>query len=66
MSEIEELENRVQNLSTEEFSKFRDWFFELENELWDRQIASDFRAGKFNQLIEKAGTEFAEGKALEL
>lgn len=66
MSEIEELENRVQSLSTEEFSKFRDWFFELENELWDKQIASDFRAGKFNQLIEKARMEFAQGKALEL
>ncbi|MCK9638101.1 MAG: hypothetical protein M0R41_17665 [Methylobacter tundripaludum] len=66
MSEVEELETRVRNLPKEEFSKFRDWFFELENEIWDKQIKSDFQAGKFNRLIEKAREEFAQGKAREL
>ena len=66
MSEVEELETRVRNLPKEEFTKFRDWFFELENDLWDNQIQSDFRAGKFNKLIEKAREEFAQGKAREL
>lgn len=66
MNEVEELEIRVQNLPKEEFTKFRDWFLELENELWDKQIASDFRAGKFNQLIENARKEFAQGKTREL
>jgi len=66
MSEVEELETRVRNLPKEEFTKFRDWFFELENELWDNQIQSDFRKGKFNKLIEKAREEFSQGKAREL
>jgi len=66
MSEVEELETRVRNLPKEEFTKFRDWFFELENDLWDNQIQSDFRAGKFNKLIEKAREEFSQGKACEL
>ncbi|ASF46649.1 hypothetical protein [Methylovulum psychrotolerans] len=66
MSEVEELETRVRNLPKEEFTKFRDWFLGLENELWDKQIQSDFRAGKFNKLIEKAREEFAQGKAREL
>lgn len=66
MSEVEEIETRVRNLPKEEFTKFRDWFFELENELWDNQIQSDFRTGKFNKLIEKAREEFAQGKAREL
>ncbi len=66
MSEVEELENRVQSLSKEEFTKFRDWFLEFENELWDKQIASDFRAGKFNRLIENARKEFTQGKSYEL
>jgi hypothetical protein len=65
MSEVEELETRVRNLPKEEFTKFRDWFFELENDLWDNQIQSDFRAGKFNKLIEKAREEFAQGKVRE-
>lgn len=54
MSEVEEIELRVQNLSREEFAKFRDWFLELDNESWDKQIATDFRAGKFDRLISKA------------
>jgi hypothetical protein len=66
MSEIEELESRVQNLPKEEFTKFRDWFFEIENERWDKQIAADFHAGKFNQLIKNAKEEFAQGKARQL
>ena len=66
MSEVEELENRIYNLPREEFAKFRDWFLQLENELWDKQIKSDFQAGKFNHLIEKAREEFAQGKAREL
>jgi hypothetical protein len=66
MSEIKELENRVYKLPKEDFAKFRDWFFELENERWDNQIKADFQAGKFNRLIEKAREEFAQGKASEL
>jgi len=58
MSEVEELESRVYNLPTEDFAKFRDWFLELENERWDNQIRSDFKAGKFNRLIEKTREEF--------
>ncbi|MBM4047376.1 MAG: hypothetical protein FJ279_19900 [Planctomycetes bacterium] len=66
MTLIEELEARVRNLPKEDFLKFRDWFHRLENELWDQQIESDFKAGKFSKLIERARAEFAEGKAREL
>ena len=61
MSDIEEIKLLVQNLSTEEFATFRDWFLELDNESWDKQIATDFRAGKFERLISKAKEELAEG-----
>ena len=54
MSKVEEIERRVQNLSTEEFATFRDWFLELDNESWDKQIATDYRAGKFERLISRA------------
>jgi hypothetical protein len=66
MTEIEELESRVRNLSQKDFLKFRDWFYQLENERWDDQIQADYKAGKFDKLIEKARREFAEGKAAEL
>jgi hypothetical protein len=57
---------RIRNLTTEDFSKLRDWFLQLEDELWDQKISADFKAGKFDRLIEKARTEFAQGKAREL
>ena len=53
MSEVEELETRVRNLPSAALAQFRDWFHAFENEVWDRQIASDFKAGKFDKLIEE-------------
>lgn len=66
MSEVEELEARVIKLAPRDLASLRDWFLELDDQLWDRQIASDFKAGKFQGLIDKAREEFAEGKAREL
>jgi len=66
MSQVEELQVRIRDLPEEDFSKLREWFFQLEDELWDQQISADFRAGKFNRLIEKARAEFAQGKARQL
>ena len=66
MSEVEELETRVRNLPSEGLAQFRDWFYEFENDLWDHQIQSDFKAGKFAGLIEEARKEFSQGKVREL
>ena len=66
MSEVEAIESRIRDLTPQDFACLRKWFHEFENECWDQQIASDFKAGKFNSLIEKARAEFAQGKAREL
>ena len=66
MSEVEELEARIRNLPGQDFEKLRELFHELENERWDRQISSDYKAGKFQGLIDKARGELAEGKARAL
>jgi len=66
MSEVEELESRVSTLPAEDLAKFREWFIEFENELWDIQIAKDHRSGKFDRLIARARAEMAQGKAREL
>lgn len=63
MSQVEELQIQIRNLPTEDFSKLREWFLQLEDELWDQQISTDFKAGKFNTRIEKAWAEFAQGIA---
>jgi len=66
MSEVEDLEARIINLPREELAKLREWFLNLDDQLWDQQIASDFRAGKFQALIDEARKELAAGKAREL
>jgi len=66
MNEVEALEARIRDLPPHDFASLREWFHEFENECWDQQIASDFKSGKFNKLIEKARAEFAQGKAREL
>jgi hypothetical protein len=66
MSEIEAIEARIRHLSPQDFASLREWFYEFENECWDQKIAADFKKGKFNNLINKAKAEFAQGKAREL
>jgi hypothetical protein len=66
MSEVEELEERIRNLPTEGLAQLRDWFYQFDNEFWDRQIQSDFKAGKFASLIDEARKEFAQGQVREL
>ncbi|MBX7234604.1 MAG: hypothetical protein K1X65_09490 [Caldilineales bacterium] len=66
MNQVEELQMRIRDLSANDFAMLREWFLQLEDDLWDQQIRADFKAGKFNRLIERAQTEFAQGKAREL
>lgn len=66
MSEVEELESRIRNLSRQELATLRDWFLEFDSQAWDQQITSDFKAEKFKALIDEAHAELAQGKAREL
>ena len=66
MSEVEELEARIINLTRQDMARLRDWFLQLDDRLWDQQIASDFKSGKFQGLIDKAREELAGGRVREL
>jgi hypothetical protein len=66
MSELEQLERRVQNLSPDDLAKFRAWFLELDGQLWDQQIVEDLKAGKLDRLIAEAREDFAAGRAREI
>ena len=66
MNALEQLEQQVLQLSSEDLAKFRTWSLELDHQLWDKQIEADFRAGKLNRLINEARAEFKAGKTREL
>jgi hypothetical protein len=66
MSELEQIEKRIQNLSPEEFAKFRAWFIEFDARAWDKQIEADVKAGKLDGLVAEALADYKAGKAREL
>lgn len=51
---LEDIERAVRELSAEDLRAFREWFAELDAELWDRQIERDAAEGRLNGLIEEA------------
>ena len=66
MSELEELERKIQNLPIEELSKFRAWFIEFDHLVWDKQIEADAKAGKLHGLVSEARSDYRAGKAREI
>jgi hypothetical protein len=66
MTEVEQLEKRIENLSPEELSRLRAWFFEFDARVWDERIEADAKAGKLDGLIAKALADYKAGKAREL
>ncbi len=66
MSEIEQLEQTVLNLSPKDLAQFRAWFLEFDQRVWDQQIEVDLKAGKLNTLIAEARAEFEQGRTRPL
>jgi hypothetical protein len=66
MSEIEQLERSIENLSPEDLARFRTWFLEFDAQRWDRQIEGASKAGKLDALIEESMTDYKTGKSKEL
>ena len=51
---LQELIVAVEALSLEEQTKFRAWFWEFDNQVWDAQIEADVKVGKFDKLADHA------------
>jgi len=66
MSDVEAIEEAVQQLSSTELAKFRHWFAEFDAAAWDAQIETDAAAGKLDALSEEALSEYRSDKAREL
>lgn len=66
MSEVEQIESRIKNLSPEELAKLRALFAEFDAQGWDRQIEADSAAGKLDRFIEDSVAEHKAGKSRHL
>jgi hypothetical protein len=66
MTKVQTLQSEVQNLSHEELVEFRSWFADYyDDEVWDRQIEADSKAGKFDDLEAEALAELERGETIE-
>jgi hypothetical protein len=66
MSNLQEIERSVSQLSVEELAAFRVWFAEFDAEIWDRQFEKDVKDGRLDALAEKALQHLRAGHCTEL
>ena len=66
MSELEEIEKRIRRLAPEDLAKFRTWFAEFDQALWDGQIKSDAKNGKLDRLVNEARADYKAGKVKKI
>ena len=66
MKKVERIEREVEELSSEELAKFRQWFAAFDAEAWDRQLEADVKAGKLDALADRALRDHAAGKSTKL
>jgi len=66
MSRVEEIEDRVRVLDSEELKIFRDWFADFDAEVWDAQIAADAKKSKLRALAERALRDHESGRSSPL
>jgi hypothetical protein len=66
MSNLQEIEYAISQLSAEELADFRVWFAEFDAEAWDRQFEEDVAAGRLDNLAQRALQHLREGRCTDL
>ena len=66
MARVEELVNKVQQLSRDELAAFRDWFRKYDSDEWDKEIEEDILAGRLESLANEAIADHKAGRTKEL
>jgi hypothetical protein len=66
MSTVAEIESAIKKLKPQEIHEVADWLQELREELWDRQIDADAKAGRLDKLAEKALEDYRAGRTKPL
>ena len=61
METLHQLENSIARLSTDDYKKFRDWFWEYEHQKWDAKIETDIANHKLDALVKAALQNFKDG-----
>jgi hypothetical protein len=63
MSKVEQIEDQVKGLSSDELRAFRNWCAQLDAEVWDRQIEADAKSGRLLSLADRALPDHEAGRS---
>ena len=66
MSNVQELEMAVSQLSDNELMQFSEWFEEFVADQWDKRIEADILSGRLDAAGKCADDEFLAGRARPL
>ncbi len=59
---VEQIEAAILKLPPDEFQKLREWFLELDDQRWDKQLEKDVANGKLEDLATEAIADFEAGR----
>ncbi len=66
MSNLQEIETAISQLSLDELAALRVWFAKFDTQIWDRQFEADVAAGRLNKLAEQARQHLKEGHCTDM
>lgn len=66
MSTVQEIEQAIRSLGSQELAALRDWFAAYDAEHWDQQLELDVAAGRLDRLAEEALRDLSEGRCTDL
>ena len=66
MSTVKEIESAISQLEPRDVHVVADWLQAYREELWDRQIEADAKAGRLDTLMEEAKQDYLTGRCKPL
>ena len=66
MSTVQEIEQAIRALPSQDLAALRHWFAAFDAEVWDRQLEEDVAAGRLNRFAQEALRDLDEGRCTDL
>ena len=63
MAKLSAIEDLVTRLSENEYEKFRQWFWNYENEKWDAKIKKDITENRLTNIANDAIADYKKGNS---
>lgn len=61
MFTLDQIEAAILKLPPDEYQQFLEWFLDLDDQRWDKQLEKDIAEGKLDDLAQEAIADFDAG-----